>query len=128
MAAFEISVNGKPRFVEDDVRAVTIVADSVPDLGADAQIDRVYLHVGVGEAREDQYLGGELRPGDEISIRVLADDQSPTDTSTFPKSCSFCGSDRFHIESLTGGPQVAICDGCLQAFQAVITQGSPLPL
>jgi len=128
MAAFEISVNGKPRFVEEDVKAITIVADRVPDLTLGGEIEKVYLHVGIGEAGEYQYLGGDLRPGDEISIRVLTDDEIPTGTTSFPTSCSFCGSDHFHISSLTGGPQVAICDGCLQVFHAVIIQGARLPL
>jgi hypothetical protein len=125
VAAFEISVNGKRRFVGEDVRAITLAADSVTNRG----VEKVYLHVGVGEAGEweVQYLGRDLRPGDEISIRVLADCESPTDTGWPPQSCSFCGNNRRRIISLVAGPEAAICDGCIADFHAFITHGAALP-
>jgi hypothetical protein len=67
-----------------------------------------------------------LRPGDEISIRVLADDEATA--SDAPEACSFCGSDMHHIESLVAGPQLAICDACICAFDAVVMRSQPLPL
>jgi len=122
MAAFEISVNGERRFVGDYVKAITLVADWV----AHRQGERISVHVGVREPDvEVQYLGADLRPGDEISIRVLAEDDRTL--SGAPVSCSFCGSDNYHIGSLVAGPQVAICDICLYAFHAVITQNAALP-
>src|SRR5262249_8799272 len=126
MAAFEIRVNGQHRFIGEQVGAITLSADSV----ADGATERVYLHVGIGEAGEYdvQYLGGDLRPGDEISIKIVADHDELTDPSRGPDSCSFCGLNKFDIESLVAGPQVAICDGCIQAFHAVIAKGAPLPL
>jgi len=126
MAAFEISVNGQLRFVGEEVSAITLAADSV----ADGAVERVYLHVGIGEVGdcEVQYLGGDLRPGDEISIRVLASNEEPTDPSRPPESCNFCGSDKFNVGSLVGGRQVAICDGCIRAFRAVIALGAALPI
>jgi len=125
MAVFEISVNGQLRFAGEEVSAITLAADSV----AEGAVERVYLHVGIGEVGdcEVQYLSGDLRPGDEISIRVLANNEEPTDPSRLLESCSFCGKDKFDIASLVAGPEVAICDGCIRAFHAVIAQGAALP-
>lgn len=124
MVAFEISVNGERRFVGDDVRAITLVADWV----ARKRTDRVSVHVGVGppEDREIQHFGSDLRPGDEISIRVLADEVIAA--SEGPKACSFCGNDMHYLTSLVAGPKVAVCDSCLVAFDAVVTQGAALPV
>jgi hypothetical protein len=71
MATFEISVNGERRFMGNDVTAITVVSDWVERRLA----DRVSVHVGVGGPgeREVQYLGSDLRPGDEIStMRLLS--------------------------------------------------------
>jgi hypothetical protein len=126
MAAFEISVNGERRFVGDDVKAITLVSDWV----ANRQGERISVHVGVGEPGdvEVQYLGADLRPGDEISIRVLAEDDEYLDANKGPESCSFCGSDNYQIESLVAGSQVAICDVCISAFHSVIAHNAPLPI
>jgi hypothetical protein len=126
MAAFEIRVNGQHRFVGEPVGAITLVADGA----AGGKTERVYLHVGIGEAGdyEVQYLGGDLRPGDEISIRVVADDEELTDPSRPPTSCSFCGANNYDIGSLVGGGRAAICDFCIQAFHGVIARGAALPL
>jgi len=126
MAAFEISVNGERRFVGDDVTAITLAADWV----ARRRADRVSLHVGLGDAgnRLVQYLGADLGPGDEISIRVLSDAECEAADDTAPRDCSFCGSDVHQIRSLVAGPQVAICDSCLASFDAVLTRGSALPV
>ena len=126
MAAFEISVNGERRFVGDDVKAITLVSDRVAHrLG-----ERISVHVGVGEPgdAEVQYLGADLRPGDEISIRVLAETDEPTGVNGLPESCSFCGSDNYQIGSLVAGSQVAICDICVSAFHAVIANNAALPI
>jgi hypothetical protein len=126
MAAFEIRVNGQHRFVGEPVGAITLAADSV----AAGRTERVYLHVGIGEGGEYevQYLGGDLRPGDEILIKVLADNEELTDPSRPPDSCSFCGADKYDIESLVGGRQIAICGSCIRAFHGVIALGGVLPL
>jgi hypothetical protein len=126
MVAFEISVNGQRRFVGDDVTAITLGADWV----ARRKADRVSLHVGVGEPgeRQVQYLGADLGPGDEISIRVLTDEESEAAESEAPESCSFCGSSMHDVRSLVSGPQVAICNTCLSSFDAVVAHGAPLPV
>jgi hypothetical protein len=125
VAAFEISVNGKRRFSGEDVRAITLASDSATNHG----IEKVYLHVGVGQAGEweVQYLGGDLRPGDEISVRVLTDFESPTDADGRLQSCSFCGNNYRRIISLVAGPEAAICDGCIADFHAFIKHGAALP-
>ena len=76
MATFEILVNGERRFVGEDVTAITLAADWV----SRREAERVSLHVGVGEPDERQvhYLGADLVPGDEISIRVLSDEEYGT--------------------------------------------------
>jgi hypothetical protein len=124
VVTFEISVNGERRFVGDDVKAITVVADWI----ARRQVDRVSVHVGVGGPgeREVQYLGSDLHPGDEISIRVVAEEQALV--SDAPEACSFCGSDMHHVRSLVAGRQVAICESCLSAFEAVVTRSAALPL
>ncbi len=87
------------------------------------------MHVGVGGAgeREVQYLGSDLGPGDEISIRVLTD-EAKADTDDAPRGCSFCASEIHHVQSLVSGPQTAICETCLAAIDAVMRRGAPLPL
>lgn len=126
MVAFEITVNGQRRFVGNDVTAITLAADWV----ARRKADRVSLHVGVGEPgeRQVQYLGADLGPGDEISIRVLTDEENDAAAGGAPESCSFCGSSVHEIRSLVAGPQVAICDSCLASFEAVIARGAALPV
>src|SRR5213594_5197093 len=126
MAAFEISVNGERRFVGDQVKAITLAAEWV----ARRKADRVSVHVGVGEPGQDQiqYLGADLRPGDEISIRVLSDHDVYDVITGAPEACSFCASDMHDVRSLVSGPHVAICDSCLSAFQAVIVSGAALPV
>ncbi len=126
MAAFEISVNGERRFVGEYVKAITLAADWV----AHRQGERISVHVGAGGHGEVevQYLGADLRPGDEISIRVLAEDEDRPEGLPETESCSFCRSDKRHIGSLVAGSQVAICDRCLVAFQAVVTRSAALPI
>jgi hypothetical protein len=123
MVAFEILVNGERRFSDDRVTAITLAADWVSRRNA----ERVSLHVGVGEPgeRQVQHLGADLGPGDEITIRVLAErDHVLRD----PELCSFCGSEVQSVKSLVAGPQVAICDACLAAFSAVVASGARLPI
>jgi len=125
MVAFEITVNGERRFVGDGVTAITLAADRV----ARRKADRVSLHVGIGEPgeRQVQYLGADLGPGDEISIRVLRDEETERAVAG-PESCSFCGNGVDDIRSLVAGPQVAICDSCLGSFDAVVARGVALPV
>jgi hypothetical protein len=124
VATFEISVNGERRFVGDDVKAVTIVSDWI----SRKQLDRISVHVGVGGPgeREVHYLGSDLHAGDEISIRVLEDDELVA--SDAPEACSFCGQEMHHVQSLVAGKQAAICDGCVASFDAVVTTSAALPL
>jgi len=124
LVTFEIRVNGERRFLGDSVTAITLVADFLPRRRA----DRVTVHVGKGGEgeREVQYLGSDLQAGDEISIRVLADDEAASGEA--PKGCSFCGKDLSDVTSLVSGGEVAICESCLEAFDAVVTRGASLPL
>lgn len=124
MAAFEIFVNGERRLVGDDISAVTLASDWVPRRHA----QRVSLHVGVGPSgeRQVQYLGADLHPGDEITIRVLDEDDARACGDIGP--CSFCGSDVSSVKSLISGPRVSICDACLAGFTAVVARGAPLPI
>src|SRR5262245_15274137 len=122
MASFEIRVNGETRFADEYVRAITFVADS------ESGVERIYVHIGVGDADQVQYLGGDLRAGDEISIRVLADKEDFEAIRVIRQDCSFCGSNRAGVRSLASDAQVSICDGCLAGFQAVITRGASLPI
>jgi len=126
MAVFEISVNGQLRFAGEEVSAITLATDH----GGSGAAERVCLHVGIGEAGdyEVQYLGRDLRPGDEISIKVFASDKDLTDPSPAPDLCSFCGNEKYEIAGLVAGTKVAICNGCIQAFHGAITEGAALPL
>jgi hypothetical protein len=123
MAIFEISVNGERRFVGEGVKAVTLVSDPV----ARRQADRVSLHVGVGGPgeREVQYLGSDLHPGDEIVIRLLEDGEARGEAF---ESCSFCGQGVYEVGSLVAGTRTAICNACMQSFDAVVTAGAALPV
>ena len=125
MAAFEISVNGERRFIGKDVKSITLVSDWV----AHRQGERVSVHVGVGEpgVAEVQYLGADLRPGDEISIRVLTEPEKLAAAGEAFESCSFCRSDNYQIGSLVAGSQVAICDICVSAFHSAIAYNTALP-
>ena len=60
MAGFEISVNGEFRFADDEVSAITFVAEPVREGCA----ERVYVLVGLGGTGQQhiQLLGGDLRP------------------------------------------------------------------
>jgi len=82
------------------------------------------MRIGVGAPgdRQVQYLGSDLRAGDEIAIRVLDDDQ-PTDDQV-PEACSFCGTNIHDIQSLVSGPRVSICNGCTAAFNAAAFAGT----
>jgi len=126
MTRFEISVNGECRFVGDDVKAITIVSDRA----ARRDAERVSVHVGVGTPgdRQVQYLGSDLGPGDEIAIRVLADDELAMSKGQAPEACSFCGTGVHSIQSLVAGPQAGICDSCITALDAVVTRGAALPV
>lgn len=123
MVTFEISVNGERRFVGDDVRAITVVSEWI----ARRRADRVSVHVGVGgpEERAVQYLGSDLHPGDEISIRLL--EEEGVVAGEAPPGCSFCGQDVYSVTSLVSGPRLAICDSCLGSFDAVIRTAAALP-
>jgi hypothetical protein len=125
MASFEITVNGELRFADEDIRAITVVADPL----SSRKLERIYVHVGVGEAGENQaqYLGGDLRPGDELSIRVLADESRIQRVFSL-EVCSFCGKSKRDISSCVAGPQVAICVSCVELFHMVIKDGGPLPI
>jgi hypothetical protein len=126
MAVFEISVNGQHRFVGEQISAITLSSNCL----ADGETEKVYLHIGIGEAGdyEVQYLGGDLRPGDEISIKLLASAEDLTDPYPSPESCSFCGTGRCGVQSLLAGRHVAICDRCRLAFHAAIVKRATLPL
>jgi hypothetical protein len=125
MAAFEILVNGERRFIGEAVTAITLAADWVSRRNA----SRVSLHVGVGEPgeRQVQLLGADLGPGDEISIRVLSDEERH-EASPTPEGCSFCGCGINDVRSLVAGREVAICNSCIEAFETVLGHGAPLPL
>jgi hypothetical protein len=125
MASFEISVNGELRFADEDIRAITVVSDPL----SSRNLERIYVHFGVGEAGENQvqHLGGDLQPGDELSIRVLAG-EGRVQPGFSLEICNFCGNSKRDIRSCVAGPQVAICEGCVQVFHSVITEGGPLPV
>jgi hypothetical protein len=122
---FEVRVNGEERFRGDNVTAVTLVSDRVARRG----YNRVSLHVGEGEQgeREVHHLGADLAAGDEITIRLLDDDQARAAMSA-PEACSFCARDIHHFQSLVAGSSVAICDTCISSFHAVVKEGAPLPV
>jgi hypothetical protein len=124
MAVFEISVNGKLRFVGEEISAITLSSNCL----VFGKTERVYLHVGIGEAGdyEVQYLGGDLQPGDEVSIKVLANVDYLTDPNPPPEACSFCGTSRWDVGSLVAGRRVAICERCTQAFHSAIVKGAAL--
>jgi hypothetical protein len=123
MASFEIKVNGGLRFVEEEIRAITLVADQV-SMG---RMEQIYLHVGVGEAGLKQYLAGDLHPGDEITIRVLAENEPSAASSGFPDSCTFCETNFHAVDALVAGQGLAICNRCVQAFRSAIISATPLP-
>jgi hypothetical protein len=124
MAAFEIEVNGERRFAGAEVTAITLVTEWVPRRKA----DRVSVHVAVGGTGSDhvQCLGADLKPGDDITIRVLDEQALQAAISAAPHSCSFCAREARDVESLVSGHQIAICDSCLSAFQAVIARSGAL--
>jgi hypothetical protein len=118
-------VNGEQRSRGDNVTAVTLVSERV----GRRPYDRVSLHVREGESpeREVHHFSSDLAAGDEIAIRLLDDADGQAQASA-PEACSFCARDLHHLHSLVAGSKVAICDGCISAFEAVIRQGASLPL
>ena len=126
MAAFEILVNGERRLVGTDITAITLAADWV----SRRQAERVSLHVGMGQTgeRQVQYLGADLAPGDEITIRVLHEEARHEASDESLERCGFCGSDAEVVKSLVAGPRASICDACLSRFTAVVAHGAALPI
>lgn len=122
MTYFEITVNGERRFLDDDVRAITLVTERL----ARRNVDRVSLHVGTGplEDAELSYFGADLKPGDEISIKILVDVE--LDFPSGREQCSFCDEEGLMI-SLAGFSEAAICKACVHVFSAALLTGSSLP-
>lgn len=125
MITFEIRVNGEERFSGDGVNAVTLVSDWIARRGR----TRVQLHVGAGDPgdQEVHHLGADLGAGDEITIRLVEDGIDGAGPLA-QEICSFCARDITHFRSLVAGAQVAICDSCVAAFEAVLHDRGPLPL
>jgi hypothetical protein len=126
MATFEIRVNGERRFSGREVTAITLAVDPL----SPPKRERISVIVGVGDPLdpEVQYLGSDLVPGDELSISVLEDEERPDDAGEAPDCCSFCGGGVHLLRSLVAGPQVAICDSCLESFEAALRGSAPLPV
>jgi hypothetical protein len=127
MRAFEIKLNGEKRFAGDFVTAITISVDEVPR----TKSERLLIHVGVGgpEDQRIQHLGADLKPGDEITIRVISDEELDQLDEPQPSNCSFCGTSVFEIQSMTSGVgNIGICNLCIKSLTAVLIESEPLPL
>ena len=125
MVAFEISINGEQRSFEQEITAVTLVADRVDRRNA----ERVSIHVagaeGSGKSTQTQWLGAHLRAGDEVVIRIVevVDDFEPP-----IHPCSFCGAEDREVASLVRELDVGICYECIAAFDAFLKSRAKLPL
>jgi len=125
MVAFEISINGEQRCFEQEVTAVTLVADRVDRRNA----ERVSIHVGgadgSGQSSLPQWLGAHLRAGDEVVIRIVEVEE---DVDQFIHPCSFCGAEDREVSSLVRGLDVGICYECIAEFDAFLKSRAKLPL
>jgi len=119
--AFEISVNGREVFVGERVTAITLVSE----LAGRRQTGRVSLHVGVGGPgeRQSHFLSGDLRAGDEVSIRLLDEDIVAPSVET----CSFCGRAPELVKSLVVKEGCGICDICIASLSAALAKDGVLP-
>lgn len=120
MAAFQISVNGKPYCESEDLTALTMVVEEFRR----GQGHRILLHARAGETPV-QWLAANLAVGDEIVIRVV--DPAGLEAAV-PAGCSFCGAEVHDLSSLVQGPSAAICDRCVAGLGAALQQKGPLPL
>jgi hypothetical protein len=118
---FQISINGKPYCVAEEIGAVTIVAEPVPRRDG----GRVSIHARSAHDESLHWLGAHLAAGDEIRIQIIETDETAADV---PKGCSFCGRDVHDVLSMVNGPLVSICDGCVAAFAAAVTHRGQLPI
>jgi hypothetical protein len=126
MIGFEVSVNGSTQETGDLITTLTLIAEQV------RSGERVSLHLACGgdqyAAMDDpavHWLNADLRPGDEIMIRIVdVDPEQPAPLS----NCSFCGAGPDAVSKLVCGPAVAICDGCTRAFADVAVGGGQLPV
>jgi hypothetical protein len=126
MVAFELSVNGQRRFIGDAVTAITLVSE----LAGRRQADRVSMHVGTGGPgdREVHRLAADLKPGDEVVIRVLGEEEIHRNAFPSPEACSFCGVPDVLVQSLLVSGRTAVCDVCLASLSDTVVRGAALPL
>ena len=128
MVVFEVAVNGERRFIGEDVTAITLVSEFL----ARRKADRVSMHIGTGQGEHEvHHLDASLVVGDEVTIRLLEDDELDElgdETLAAPSECSFCGADSHGVASLVAANSVAICSTCLTQFSNVVRLGGPLPM
>ncbi len=121
MAAFQVSINGKPYCETEDITVVTMVAEQIRR----GQNTRVSLHAA-GEGPQ-QWLAANLGVGDEIVVRIV---DAIDEDDAAPLSCSFCARDLHEVSSLVQGHSAttAICDSCIVGLGEAVRNGSSLPL
>jgi hypothetical protein len=119
MAAFEITINGKPYCQDEDISVVTIVAEPRP------AGDRISIHARSDLQERLEWLGPHLKVGDEIAIRIV---ETPEPVDAGPTACGFCGRDAFvEVSRLVEGDTSAICDLCVSTFSAAVRGLRDLP-
>ncbi len=112
MAAFRITINGKP-CCGSEVTALTLVAEDVRR--RDEQ--RISLHARGDAEGPLQCLTADLHVGDEIVIRITEEEEADAG----PRGC------HHGLRNLVQGLQAAICDDCVAAFAAAVRNGEELP-
>jgi len=120
MVAFQITINGQKYCESEDISVLTMVVEEIRRRDA----LRISLHAG-GPDSALQWLTGNLRVGDEITIRIV-------DTSEFeatgPSACSFCAREVHEASTVVQGHTAAICDSCITNFSTAVKNGTELPV
>ena len=143
MKCFEVTINGEKvctAGVGDDGVLTAILAlvqrqtvsDGTRDK-QDAESESLNVRVGgianvePGLSEHLEWLYKDLSVGDEITIKIIESSECdvPLSQETKYLQCSFCEKKQSEVSRLIAGPQVFICDECINTFSQVIAEGEP---
>lgn len=143
MKCFEVTINGKKvctAGVGDHgvLTAILALVQRHPVIegsqeNQDADSESLDLRVGgianveAGVSEHVEWLHQDLSVGDEITIKIIESSEcnEPLSRETQYLQCYFCEKKQSEVSKLIAGPQVFICDECINTCSQVIAEGEP---